>query len=63
MLHPERIPHTDAEATAIEKLEGEHPDEQMTLTRRDPGDTGPLVVHIGDDSWEIGEDGKRKKVS
>lgn len=63
MLSEGRIPTSEAEHEAVEKLIGEHPDEQLYISRRDPGETGPLVVQIGDDSWEIGDDGKRKKVT
>lgn len=55
---------TPEESAAVDKLLGEHPgDESHTLTRRDPGESGPILVHIGDDTWEISEDGKRKKVT
>lgn len=62
MLSEGRLPFSDAEHQAVDKLQDEHPNENMTVTRRDPGETGPLVAHIGDDSWEIGDDGKRKKL-
>jgi hypothetical protein len=62
MLSEGRLPLSDAEHQAVDKLQGEHPDESVTVTRRDPGETGPLVAQVGDDSWEIGEDGKRKKL-
>lgn len=51
------------ETAAIEKLLGEHPGGTASLTRRDPGESGPMLVHIGDNTWEISEDGKRKKVA
>ena len=65
MIHPERIPHNDAEGAAIDKLLAEHEGEQASFTRRDPGETGPLVISFdgGEDTWEIAEDGKRKKVT
>ena len=63
MINEGRIPHNEAEAAAVVKLEGEHPGESMGLTRRDPGETGPLLVTIGVNTWEIAEEGKRKKVS
>lgn len=63
MLSPGRIPMSDDEHRGVEKLLAEHEGEQAGLTRRDPGDSGPVLVHIGGDTWEIAEDGKRKKVS
>lgn len=41
----------------------EHEGKAITLTRRDPGETGPLLVHVDDQTWEIAENGKRKKVT
>lgn len=64
MLIPGRLPLNEAESAAVDKLFAEQPaDQSHTLTRRDPGETGPLLVHIGDSTWEIDEDGKRKKVA
>lgn len=63
MLHPERIPLNEAEVAAVDKLAAGHDQAAVSLTRRDPGETGPLLVHIEADTWEIGEDGKRKKVT
>lgn len=51
------------ETAAVGKLQSENPDATISLTRRDPGETGPLLVHVDDDSYEVDEDGKRKKVS
>lgn len=63
MLSEGRIPLNEKEHAAVDKLVGEFPDTPLGLTRRDPGETGPLVVSAGDQSWEISEDGKRKKVT
>ncbi len=52
-----------AEVAAVDKLRGEHPDGNISLTRRDPGETGPLLVHVDSDTYEVGSDGKRKKVT
>lgn len=60
MLSHGRIPHTEAEGEAIARLQAKH-GEQATLTRRDRGDTGPLLVHIGEETWLVGEDGKTAK--
>lgn len=52
-LRPGRIPLTDEEAAAIAKLEAEHgPCEG--LTRRDPGESGPVLVTIAGEVYEVG---------
>lgn len=63
MLREGRLPLLRAEHEAVEKLADENDGASLSLTRRDPGETGPLLVHLGDTTWEISEDGKRKKVS
>jgi hypothetical protein len=63
MIEAGRIGLNDAEAAAIEKLQGENPDAPISLTRSEPGETGPLLVHVGEDSYQIAEDGKRKKLT
>lgn len=60
MLHEGRIPHTASERSAIERLLADH-DGNATLTRRDPGDTGPLLVHIGADTYVVAASGRVKK--
>jgi hypothetical protein len=62
MLREGRIPHSQAEGAAIARLHDRH-GREASLTRRDPGETGPLLIHIGEDSWEIDAQGKAKKVS
>lgn len=53
MLHEGRIPLTDAESEAVANLEAEHgPCEG--LTRRDPGETGPVLVTIAGQVYEVG---------
>ncbi len=59
MLSAGRIPLTAAEHAAIDKLLAKHGD--GSLTRRDPGETGPVLVHIGDDTWKVDEDGTTTK--
>jgi len=61
MLEQGRIPLTEAENEAIDKLLDGH-DGNASLTRRDPGETGPVLVHIGDQVFEVDEDGKTTKV-
>lgn len=62
MIREGRIPLNDKEHEAIDKLLENHAG-NASLTRRDPGDTGPVIVEIGDESWEVKETGKSKKVS
>ena len=60
MLVPGRLPLNEAEGTAIQKLVAKH-DSSATLTRRDPSESGPVLVHIGDDTWLVSETGKVSK--
>ncbi len=55
MLLPERLPLTDAENDAVDKLIEANPGVPVSMTRRDPGETGPLLVHVGADTHEIAE--------
>lgn len=61
MLGEGRIPLKDVQHEAVNKLAEERPGEPMTLTHRDPGESGPLLAYVGEDIYEISEDGKRKK--
>ncbi len=64
MLHEGRIPLEDAEHAAVDKLIAKNPDTPVSFSRRDPGETGPLVVGVGDDTYIVQADGKtRKKAS
>jgi hypothetical protein len=56
-----RIPLTAKEAEGVEQLLDQYPGESATLTRRDPGETGPLLVTIGGEEYEIAKNGKSKK--
>jgi hypothetical protein len=39
----------------------EHPDESLAITRRDPGEKGPLLIHvIGGDTYEVAGGNLRK---
>ncbi len=58
-----RIELNEDEKAAVEKLAHENDGAAISLTRRDPGETGPLLVHVDDATYEVGEDGKRKKVA
>jgi hypothetical protein len=37
----------------VEKLIAKHPDKPISITRRDPGESGPLLVHVGDKTYEV----------
>ena len=63
MMQEGRIRMNEAEHAAIDKLQGEHEEESIGVTRRDPGETGPLIATVAGTEYLIGEDGKRKKVS
>jgi hypothetical protein len=62
MLSPGRIPLNAAEEAALEALLESQPGRSLTLTRRDPGDTGPLLVQSDDGAWEINEEGEVRLV-
>ncbi|HWE83049.1 MAG TPA: hypothetical protein VG265_15460 [Gaiellaceae bacterium] len=44
---------SDSELAALEQLLAANPGVQASLTRRDPGETGPVLVHIGDETHEL----------
>jgi hypothetical protein len=56
-----RIPLTPQEDAAIDELLAEHGD--GSFSRRDPGETGPVLLRIGKRTWEIADDGKAREVS
>jgi hypothetical protein len=57
VLSEGRLPLSPAESEALARLVDTHAG-QASITRRDAGNTGPLLVHIGDDSWHVDETGK-----
>ncbi len=61
MLHEGRIPLGDAEHAAVDKLIEKNPDTLVSFSRRDVGESGPLVVGVGDDTYIIQADGKTRK--
>jgi len=61
LLKAGRIPLHPAEHEAVEKLIAKNPDEAVSVTRRDPGNTGPLLVHVGESTYLVGEDGRPRK--
>lgn len=63
MLREGRLPLSEAEHAAVDKLIAKNPDEPLTLTRRDPGETGPLLVHASDTTYLVDETGRTRKQS
>ncbi len=61
MLGEGRIPAEQAEHDAIDKLIADNPAAQVSFSRRDPGETGPLIVDIGGDEYEVSADGTTVK--
>lgn len=48
------LPLHPGERHAIDKVLADVPDgTSVSLTRRDPGETGPVLVHVGDKTYEI----------
>ncbi len=61
MLGEGRIPLQQEEHDAVDKLIAKHPDDPVSFSRRDPGETGPLVVGVGEDTYIVQADGKTRK--
>lgn len=61
LLREGRPPLTPAEHDAVETLIVRHPDEPVSLTRRDPGETGPLLVHVGAATYIVDGAGRVRK--
>jgi hypothetical protein len=60
-LREGRIPLEQAEHDAVDKLIANNADAAVSFTRRDPGDTGPLLVHVNDDTYVVSKNGAAKK--
>lgn len=58
MLHAGRIPLNPSERDAVNDLIGTHQGTAISLSRRDPDESGPLLVHIDDDAFEVFADGR-----
>ncbi len=57
------MPLNEAENAAIDALLEEHGGEAMrSFTRTEPGESGPLHVTVGDDVYEVTEDGTVTKL-
>jgi prefoldin subunit 5 len=61
VLSEGRIEALQAEHDAVDKLRAKYADAAISLTRRDPDNTGPLLVHVDNDTYVVGEDGKVTK--
>ena len=57
VLQPGRIQMSDVESSALDFLIAANADQPISVTRRDPGDSGPLVAQVGDAQYEIDEAG------
>jgi hypothetical protein len=62
VLSEGRIEAAQAEHDAVDNLIAKHPDASVSMTRRDEGNTGPLLVHVDDDTYVVTEDGKTRKL-
>lgn len=61
MLQEGRIPLTPAEHDAVDTLVAKNPGVAVSLTRRDPGESGPLLVHVGAATYLVDEHGRARK--
>lgn len=61
LLRAGRIPLLAAEHDAVDTLISKNPDARVSLTRRDTGETGPLLVHVDEDVYLVTEDGRARK--
>jgi hypothetical protein len=58
MLQEGRIPLSAAEHEAVDALIAANPGVPISLTRRDAGESGPLIVHVADGYYEVSSKGK-----
>lgn len=61
MLHEGRLPLNEAEHAAVDKLIAKNPDETVSFTRSEPGESGPLHVHVGAATYVVNRNGKTTK--
>lgn len=54
------IPMNPAEAEALQAIAGPHG--IVSVTRRDPGESGPVLAHAEDSTYEISETGKVTRI-
>lgn len=56
MLSNERISMSTKEGEKVDALLAEHGGEgSVTICRADPGESGPVLVQIGDNTWRVTE--------
>ena len=64
MLIPGRMSTTDVEDGVINALIADADEgAAISMTRRDPGNTGPVLLHIDDRTYEVSEDGTTKEIT
>jgi hypothetical protein len=62
VLEPGRIFLSPEEHESVEALITAHGEKVVSLTRRDPGESGPVLVQLEDDAtYEVDEQGKTTK--
>jgi hypothetical protein len=64
MLQRRTFAASTVERDAVEQLIGEHASDGVaSVTRTEPGETGPLRVEIGEKTWHVAEDGSVEQVT
>ncbi len=63
MLHPGRTNVNEAESAAIDKLIEDNEGQVRSYTRTEPDESGPIHVTVGDELYEVAEDGTTTKVT
>jgi hypothetical protein len=61
VLEPGRIFLAPEEHEAVEALIAAHGEKVVSLTRRDHGGSGPVLVQLEDATYEVDEQGKTTK--
>lgn len=57
-----KIPLSRREESAVSAVVAKHPGVTATLSRRDPGELGPVLVQIGESAYEIDSRGRSRRV-
>lgn len=58
LMDNSRIPMTSGEEKAVDALIAGNAGAAISFSRRDPGETGPVVVQINNAVYEVGERGE-----
>jgi len=61
VLSEGRIELAQPEHAAVDRLIAKNLDAAVSFVRRDPGETGPLLVYVDDDTYTVAADGKTRK--